>query len=67
MCCMMHGMDHSGQDDHEGHGARNQEGSLLDILRRRFAQGEISQEQYRSMLTVLGLSDERSVESYSHH
>jgi len=58
MCCMMgHGMDHGG----EMHGSAvegGQRDSLLDVLRRRYAAGEISRDQMRA---VLGLSDGKAV------
>ncbi len=58
MCMMMHMMGHG---DHRGHdmqehqaGIRQQE-SLLDILKQRYARGEINLEQFREMQRVLGL------------
>lgn len=52
MCCMMHG--HSGHD----HPSRSSsEESLLDLLKRRYASGEITREQFEEMKRVLGLED----------
>lgn len=59
MCCcmMMHTMDCS-----ERMGpmtsVRRQEDSLLDILRHRYASGEISREQYDEMKRVLDIGQE---------
>lgn len=50
MCCMMmHAMDHS------GHAQASHGEAPLDILKRRFALGEISPEQFEEMKGVLGL------------
>ena len=61
MCCMMgHEMDHDG----EMHGSAvegGQRDSLLDVLRRRYATGEISRDQLEEMQTTLGLSDGKAV------
>ena len=57
MCCMlMHAMDHS---DHAGSttaAGGAQEESLHDILRRRYALGEITREQFEEMRQVLGVT-----------
>lgn len=61
MCCMMgHGMDHGGETQRsavEG----GQRDSLLDVLRRRYAAGEISRDQLEEMQSVLGLTDGKPV------
>jgi len=61
MCCMMgHEMDHDG----EMHGSAvegGQRDSLLDVLRRRYAAGEISRDQLEEMQATLGLSDGKAV------
>lgn len=50
MCCMMmHEMEHSGHA--AGH---TQDESLLDVLKRRYALGEITREQFEEMKRVLG-------------
>lgn len=57
MMCMLHAMTH---DEHMGPPAQEnptQEASLLDIVRRRYASGEISREQFEEMKRVLGLPD----------
>jgi uncharacterized membrane protein len=59
MCMMMHMMDHgehSGHDMQEHQASAPQQGSLLDVLRRRYALGEINLEQFQEMQRVLGLS-----------
>lgn len=61
MCCMMgHAMDHGGEmprSSVEG----GQPESLLDLLRRRYAAGEISRDQLEEMQATLGLSDGKAV------
>ena len=61
MCCMTsHGMDHGGETGRsttEGGGRE----SLLDVLQRRYALGEITQTQLDEMKAVLGLSDGKAV------
>jgi uncharacterized membrane protein len=61
--CMMHmlmpGMNHA---DHDGQSAGQQHAvqpgeSLLDILKRRYALGEITQAQFQDMKRVLGFQD----------
>jgi uncharacterized membrane protein len=57
MMCMLHAMTHG-----EEHAAPVEpanparEESLLDILRRRYASGEISREQFEEMKRVLNVS-----------
>ncbi len=57
MCCMMmgHQMDHDAQT-HSSAQPSQQTETLLDVLRRRYALGEISQDQFQEMKRVLGLS-----------
>ena len=38
--------------DHDGHGSRSE--SPLEILKRRFASGEITKEQFEDMRRILG-------------
>ena len=57
--CMMHMMDHGGhdgQDAQEHRSSAPQQESLLDILRRCYALGEINLQQFQEMQQVLGLS-----------
>jgi len=61
MCCMMgHGMDH-GEEMHGSAVDGGQRDSLLDVLRRRYAAGEISRDQLEEMKATLGLSDGKAV------
>ena len=57
--CMMHmlmpGMNHTGHDAQQP--AALQTESLLDVLKRRYALGEIDQTQFIQMKHVLGLPD----------
>ncbi len=53
--CMMHGMDHSGHNTQTSATSAPQNESLLDILKRRYALGEITREQFEEMKRVLGV------------
>jgi uncharacterized membrane protein len=53
MCMMMHLMGH--EDEHGAHAKISQNESLLDILKRRYAVGEINKEQYEEMKRDLGV------------
>ncbi len=56
MCCMMgHPMDHEAQTHNSAQPSQQTE-TLLDVLRRRYALGEISRDQFEAMKSVLGLS-----------
>ena len=56
MCCMMsHQMDH-GSETMASTGGGAQSESLLEVLRRRYALGEITQAQLEEMKVVLGMS-----------
>jgi uncharacterized membrane protein len=63
---MMHAMDHSGHDAPTTLANAPQSESLLDILKRRYALGEINREQFEEMQRVLGVTDSGSVE-HAHH
>jgi len=57
MCCMMsHQMEH-GPEAMAPWGGGAQSESPLEILRRRYALGEITHDQLEEMRAVLGLSD----------
>jgi uncharacterized membrane protein len=70
MCMMMHAMDHLSHSaaatpasvSHAEHNAL----SLLDILKRRYALGEINREQFEEMKRVLGVSGSDSAEHARH-
>jgi uncharacterized membrane protein len=64
---MMHAMDHSMHGEHETQGASSQDETLLQILKRRLALGEITQEQYEAMQSVLGISKTASADEHAHH
>ena len=57
MCMMGHDMDHSGHGTH-AESARQSE-SLLDILKRRYALGDITLAQFEEMKRVLGVDQGR--------
>jgi len=48
--CMMHEMEHSEHTDQKAH---DPQPSATEILKRRYAQGEITTEQFKEMLQVL--------------
>ena len=54
MCMMGHNMDHTAHANPTAQ-AGSQEASLLDILKRRYALGEIDQDQFAEMKRVLGI------------
>lgn len=54
--CMMHGMDHSQHNAQGTTASTPQNESLLDILKRRYALGEITLTQFEEMRRVLGLT-----------
>jgi uncharacterized membrane protein len=59
MCCMMmHAMNHTAHTSPTTATSGPQEESLHDILRRRYALGEISREQFEEMKQVLGVTPE---------
>ena len=66
MCCMMHAMDHSMHGEHETQGTPSQDETLLQILKRRLALGEITQEQYEAMQSVLGIRKTASAGEHAH-
>lgn len=56
MCCMlMHAMDHSTRDAEHGRSHPTGGEPLLEILKRRYALGEITRKQFEEMKVVLGL------------
>lgn len=65
--CMMHAMDHSGHGAQATPAPAEQRESLLDILKRRYALGEITREQFEEMKHTLGVSDASSANQPAHH
>jgi uncharacterized membrane protein len=66
MCCMMmHALDHSAHEMPTMHSNVPQNESLLDILKRRYALGEITRDQFEELKRVLDLADVPAVE-HSH-
>lgn len=59
MCMMGHTMDHTAHANPTAQ-AGSQEASLLDILKRRYALGEIDQDQFAEMKRVLGVEESQS-------
>ncbi len=71
MCCMTHTMGHSGHETQTIQASAPQNESLLDILKRRYALGEITQAQFEEMKRVLGLTGDIAAVSptteHAHH
>jgi uncharacterized membrane protein len=68
MCCMMmHGMEHSAHAGSMTVAGGAQEESLHDILKRRYALGEISREQFEEMRQVLGVIPDNANPSGAGH
>ena len=68
--CMMHMMmdhgEHDGHDMQEHQTSAPQQESLLDVLRRRYALGEINLDQFQEMQRVLGLSGSPAAATADH-
>lgn len=64
MCMMGHTMDHTAHTNPAAQAGSRDE-PLLDILKRRYALGEIDQDQFAEMKRVLGV--EESPETHSMH
>ncbi len=60
MCMMMYWMGLSGHDAHARPAETEAGVSLLEILKRRYALGEITREQFQQLKHTLGVSDPRS-------
>ncbi len=68
MCCMMmHAMDHTAHTGPTTVTGGPQEEALHDILRRRYALGEISRDQLEEMRQVLGVTPESAGTSGTRH
>ncbi len=68
MCMAMHSMDHSAHDAPVAAPSAAQTESLLDIVKRRYALGEITTAQFEEMKRTLNLSEpaETTIE-HAHH
>lgn len=55
MCMLMHGMDHSEHNTQTAATSAPESESLLDILKRRYALGEITREQFEEMRRMLAV------------
>ncbi len=67
MCCMMHRMSRSAHTEHHGSSRPSEEEALLNILKRRYALGEITREQFEEMKRVLGLEEGTSAHPPADH
>ena len=68
MCCMMmHAMDHSAHETQSMPSNPPHEEPLLGILKRRYALGEITREQFEEMKRVLGITDTGPAAEHAPH
>ena len=65
--CMMHAMDHSDHAAHAEPRLAEPDESLLEILKRRYALGEITRAQFEEMKQTLGVSAANSANEHAHH
>lgn len=65
MCMLMHAL-HGNHDEHQP-AASNSNESLLDILKRRYVLGEISDAQFEQMKRTLGLSASAQMNMATEH
>ncbi len=63
----MHAMDHSVHDAHATPTWAGQGESLLDLLKRCYALGEITREQFEEMKRTLGVSGVSSANENERH
>ncbi|MBI5880224.1 MAG: SHOCT domain-containing protein [Chloroflexi bacterium] len=68
---MMHMLNHAGHSAQPAQADPPQSESLREILKRRFALGEINREQFEEMKRVLGVADTPHAattdDAYPHH
>ena len=67
MMCMMHGMNHSQHDAHAAQANTTPNEALLDILKRRYALGEITLAQFEEMKRALGLTEQVALARTAEH
>ncbi len=65
MCMIMHGMGHSAHDAHGTPAVAGEGESLIDLLKRRYALGEITREQFQELKRMLGVSDANSAHEHA--
>ncbi len=64
LCMLMHAL-HGNHDEHQP--ASNSNESLLDVLKRRYALGEISDAQFEQMKRTLGLPSSAQANAPTEH
>lgn len=64
---MMNSMCHSGHGAHAMSWCAQQDESLPEILKRRYALGEITREQFEELKRTLGVSDASTANQHEHH
>lgn len=67
MCCMMHEMEHSAHNGRPEAASSAGNESVLDVLKRRYALGEISRAQFEEMKRVLGTTEGAAMTASEHH
>ncbi len=67
VCMAMHSMDHSAHDASAPTPNVGQTESLLDILKRRYALGEITTAQFEEMKRTLNLNAGGTTVEHTHH
>ncbi len=63
---MMNSMCHSGHGAHATSWCAQQDESPLEILKRRYALGEITREQFEELKRTLGVSDASTANQHEH-
>ncbi len=67
ICMAMHAMDHSAHNMSATQPGAGQTESLLDILKRRYALGEITSAQFEEMKRTLNLNAAETTVEHAQH
>ncbi len=66
MCMLMHVMGHSAHDAPGTPAVAGEGESLIDLVKRRYALGEITREQFEEMKRTVGGSEANKVNEHAH-